>query len=36
MEAQDFTTLDVALKNCDKIDIAVKLRRNAETMHLKL
>ena len=34
--AYDYTVLDAALNDCDGIDIAVKQRKKAEVLHLKL
>ena len=36
IDAYDFTELDTALTECKGIDIAVKLRKKAEDLHLKL
>ena len=36
INAYDYTIMDGALKECHGIDIAVKLRKNAEVLHLKL
>jgi hypothetical protein len=34
--AYDYQVVDAALKDCEGIDIAVKLKRKGETLHLKL
>ena len=36
LELNDFKNLDISLKSCAGIDIAVKLRRKAEILHQKL
>lgn len=36
IDTGEYLELDKALKSCEGVDIAVKLRKKAETMHLKL
>lgn len=36
IEAYDYNVMDEAIKDCEGIDIAVKLRKQAEVLHLKL
>jgi len=36
IESYDFHVLDKALVDCHNIDIAVKLKKKAEVLHLKL
>ena len=36
IEANDFFKLDEVLQNCQGVDIDVKMKKNAEVLHLKL